>query len=895
MPKQIEIRLDPETLLRTLKRSEEKEGKGRLKIFFGMCAGVGKTYEMLQAGHEAKKKGINVIIGYVETHGRRETESLVEGLTVIPRKDVEYRGTTLAEMDLDAILLQKPALVLVDELAHTNAPGSRHTKRHLDVMELLDNGIDVYTTLNVQHLESRAGTVAQITGTIVRETVPDSIFEQAAEVEVIDLPTDELLKRLAEGKVYTAERSQRAVQNFFRKGNLTALREMALRLGAERVEQQLRDYMQVERIRGPWKSGQRLLVGITPDRDSISLIRWTRRIAFAMQTSWVAVFVEKSTPLQDAEKEQFAKNIALARELGAEIMITADEDVAAALVRVAREQNATQIIVGKSERKWFWRKSLVERLIELSADVDVYVTGGEEREEKRKERFFHIPEIHSGIPQYGTSAAIVLSVAALCYPFTDVIGYQTVSLIFLLMVSLLPLRLGVGPVILSAALSALTWDFFFIPPRFTFIISKPQDVLMMLALFVIAVVTGVLTARIRAREKAVRSREERAVALYSLTDELSSAKNQEDVIRAAVANFKKFFSADIAVFLSDLDGDFTNEPHPASTYLPGGKELSVPAWVHWNEKKAGKYTETLPFAEATYSPLSGPRYPLGVVGVRTHRNQRLSIDQETLLENFLSQISSALDREFLNEMAKQSIALAESERLYTTLFNSISHEMRTPITALVGASESLLNDTVGGQSDVRHGLAQEIQSAAERLDNIVQNLLAMTRIESGLIQPKLDWTDVRDVINSAINKLKKELSHRTLSLEISPLLPLLKLDFALMEQVLVNLLRNAAMHTQINSSIFVNAFPGRAECIITISDNGPGFPPDSLNKVFEKFYRVPGSKTGGIGLGLSIALGFLQAHNGTIAVENVPDGGAKFTLRLPMQNSIHPSAGLTNE
>ena len=890
-----ETRLDPDTLLRSLKRAEEKEGKGKLKIFFGMCAGVGKTYEMLQAGQEAKKKGIDIVIGIVETHGRTDTEALVHGLDVIARKKIDYRGVTLEEMDLDAILTRNPRLVLVDELAHTNAPGSRHTKRYLDVMELLDNGIDVYSTLNVQHLESRADTVAQITGAIVRETVPDSVFERSDEVEVIDLPPDELLKRLAEGKVYATERSQRAIQNFFRVGNLTALREMVLRLGAERVDRQLRDYMQTERIHGPWKSGHRFVLGITASPHAIQLIRWTRRIAFTMQANWIAVFVEEAKALTEPEKDQLARNFALARELGAEIITTADEDVGAALLRVAREQNATQIIVGRGGKRWFWQRGLVDRLLDRSTDIDVYVTSGEEPADRDAKWRFVIPEIHSGFTQYAAAAAIVLFVAAACYPFTDFLGYQTVSLILLLTVVLLPLRLGVGPVILAAFLSVLTWDYFFIPPRYTFVIATKQDLLMVLTYFAVAAVTGILTVRVRTREKAVRSREERAVALYTLTNDLSSAKNQDDVVRAAVANVRKFFNADLAVFVSDLDGDFVNRVHPESTYVPGDKELSVPSWVHWNEKRAGRFTETLPFAEATYYPLSSPRYPLGVIGVKTKGGEHLSIDQEALLENFLSQISSVLEREFLNEMTKQSIAFVESERLYTTLFNSISHEMRTPITALVGASESLQNDKVGGQPEVRRELAQEIQSAAERLDNIVQNLLAMTRLESGLIKPHRDWTDIRDLIHSCRGKLEKELAGHRISVDVSPTLPLVKLDFALFEQVLVNLLRNAAHHTQADSSIEVIAFAEGKECVVTIADNGPGFPPDSLKNVFEKFYRVPGSKTGGIGLGLSIAQGFVLAHGGTMTVENLPERGAKFTIRLPLETGGQPNAGLPDE
>src|ERR1041385_3833482 len=390
------IRPDPDALLNTLKKEEAEEGKGRLKIFFGMSAGVGKTYDMLKSAHEAKSKGIDVVIGYVETHKRPETEALLAGLPVIPRKSYPYRGTILEEMDLDAILTRKPRLALVDELAHTNAPGSRHTKRFQDVQEILESGIDVYTTVNVQHLESRADTVAQITGTTVRETVPDSIFEQADEVEIIDIPPDELLKRLSEGKVYTPERSQQAIENFFRKGTLTALREMSLRLTAERVDHQLRDYMRTERISGPWKSGQRFLIGITSSPHSISLIRWARRMAYTMNASWIAVYVETSKPVSDSSKEQLAKNFKLARELGAEIVTTSDEDVPQALLRVAHEQNATQILIGKSERPFPYRNSLLNKVIDRSGSLDVYVVGGEENTGERV-RHFRVPEMSDAL------------------------------------------------------------------------------------------------------------------------------------------------------------------------------------------------------------------------------------------------------------------------------------------------------------------------------------------------------------------------------------------------------------------------------------------------------------------------------------------------------------------
>jgi two-component system sensor histidine kinase KdpD len=878
-----QIRPDPDALIASLKKEEEKAAKAKLKIFFGMCAGVGKTYDMLKAAHEAKSKGIDVVVGYVETHKRVETESLLQGLIVIPRKKLEYRGTFIEEMDLDAILSRKPKLVLVDELAHTNAPGSRHTKRYQDVQELLDNDIDVYSTINVQHLESRADTVAQITGSTIRETVPDSMFDQADEVEIIDIPPAELLKRLSEGKVYAPERSQQAIQNFFRKGNLTALREMALRLTAERVDHQLRDYMQAQRISGPWKSGQRLLVGISQSPQSASLIRWARRMAYTMNASLVAVTVETAKPLSESNKAQLAKNIKLAQELGAEIVTTADEEIAQALVRVAGEQNATQILLGKPQRLFSFRKNLLDRVIEKSGDLDVYVVGGaEESTVKSKPRRF--PEIQSNFLQYIAAVAAVSLIAMLCYPVTSFLGYQTVSLILLLTVALLPLKLSAGPVIIAAAWGALVWDFFFIPPRFTFAIASGQDILMVITYFAIAAITGTLTARIRAREKAVRQREERAVALYSLTKDLSSARGQNEVARAVVSNIKKFFDAEVTVFLSDVDGDIFTKAHQVSTFEVDEKEFSVAVWVYWNEKKAGKFTDTLPFAQATYYPMSGPRYSLGVTGVKFNRSQQLTNDQDTLLQNFISQIASTLEREQLNEIAQKSVAFVESEQLYKTLFNSISHELRTPIAAIVSASETMLEDKTVNNSEVKKNLTSEIHTAAERLNRLIDNLLDMTRLESGRIKPALDWCDINDLINTSLRKLDRELSKHKIIVAVSPDMPLVKLDFVLMEQVITNLLHNASLYTPPDSKIQINAFVEGQECALIISDNGPGFPKDAIPRIFEKFYRVPGSKAGGTGLGLSIVQGFIAAHNGTIKVENKKNGGAEFIIKFPLQS-----------
>ncbi len=473
---------------------------------------------------------------------------------------------------------------------------------------------------------------------------------------------------LSDGKVYTPERSKRAVQNFFRAGNLSALREMSLRLTAERVDQQLREYKQTKRISETWKSGTRLVVGISASPQSISLIRWARRVSYTMDASWVAVYVETSKKATLTETEQLSKNFKLARELGAEIVTTSDENIAGALLRVAREQNATQILIGKpKQRVLFGSTRLVNGLIQKSEDIDIYIVGHEEEENQRRSFFYRIPKIQSGFLQYILAAIIILGVSVACIPLARLIEYKTISYIILFAVSLLPLRMGRGPVLLGAACGALAWDFLFITPIYTFSVGRIEDVLMLLVFFIVATVSGTLSARVREREQAVRQREMRSSALFALTKDLSSSHSQDEVVQAAIANIKKFFDADVALFLGDADGDMSHQAHAASSWKPDEKEFSVAAWTYWNEKKAGKFTDTLPFAQATYYSMSGPRYPVGVIGVRVNHNEKLGIDQEILLENFIAQIASAVERELLNEVTKKSIIVAESERLYKTL------------------------------------------------------------------------------------------------------------------------------------------------------------------------------------------------------------------------------------
>ncbi len=876
-----EKRPDPLKLLDSIQREEEKEKKGKLKIFFGMCAGVGKTYSLLEAAQKSKKDKIDVVIGYVEPHKRKETEKLLEGLESLPLKEIVYRDTIFKEMDLDAILSRKPQLVLVDELAHSNIPGSRHVKRFQDVVEILNNGIDVYTTLNVQHLESRAETVFQITGAQIKETVPDSIFANADEIELVDITPDELLQRLSEGKVYTPEKSQQAIENFFRKGNLTALREMALRLTAERVDYQLRDYKTEKNITSTWKSGQRLMVAISPSPYSAKLIRWTRRLAYTMEASWITVYVETDQKVSEENKEVLKKNFELAKELGAEIIITNDVDIVHALIRIASENNVTQIIVGKSRASG--KSNVVERLLKESGEIDIYIVGGE-RTDSRKVFSNLISKFQSGKYQYLVSSLIISTVLLICYALLAQIGYQTVSLILLLVVSLMPLlNLGRGPMILAALIGALSWDYYFIPPQFTFHIDRVEDVLMLFVFFIVATVSGVLTSRLRTQQKLLTIRETRTNALYNLLKELATGRSLDDLVEISIKNIKKVFDAETVIIFPLNEKKLSPTPHSASSFILDDTEWHIANWCFTDGQKAGKFTNTLPISDTQFIPLIGSRRKIGVIGLKFNNNQPLHFEQETLLEAFVNQITINYERELLNELAKKSLVVSESEKLYKTLFNSISHELKTPITTIIGGISSIADDSISENKEMRKNLSNEINIAAERLNRLVENLLDMTRLESGQMKLRLDWHEINDLIESVLKRLDNELKGHNVIADIKENIPLLKFDFGLLEQALINVIHNSLIYTPEKSTIRISVKEEKGNCVIGISDDGPGFAEDTLNKLFEKFYRIPGTKTGGTGLGLSIAKGFIEAHSGSITAKNRKEGGAAFIINIPMQ------------
>ncbi len=872
-------RPDPDALLAALRKEEAQRKRGKLRVFLGMAAGVGKTYAMLKAAQKQRAEGCDVVVGYVETHGRKETDALAEGLTVIPRQPMVHRGVTLTEMDLDAVLKRRPRLVLVDELAHTNAPGARHPKRYQDVLELLEAGLDVHTTLNVQHVESRAGTVREITGTIIQETVPDSVLD-AAEIELVDLSPEELLQRLDEGKIYIPERAEAAMRHFFREGNLTALREIALRLAADQVGQEVRDYMQAQQIAGPWKTGHRLLVAVSASPFSEQMVRWTRRLADSLECPWIAAYVETSRALSEEEQTRLTRHLSLARELGAEARTTTDDDVVRGLLRIARAQNVTQIVVGKPmDDPWlemFRGRSLLPRLVRESGNIDIHVVRGEKSGGRARPPLWRRPA-ETEWPHYGAALGIISAVTLFNLMLSHLVGPRSVGLIYLMTVVGLAMRLGRGPVYLAATLSALLWDFLFLPPRYTFYIRSLEDAMMFGMYFVVAMAMGQLIARIRAKERMDRRREERATAMYMLTLELADVSTWEEIERTVVDNVDRVFRAEAALLLPDADGKLRG-------ILPE-KELGAAHWAFEHGKPSGRFTDTLPMAEAMYVPLQTTGGVLGVLRLNWRQPAPPTLEQRNMLDMFVRHIALVVDRQRLRAAEAHARILAESERLNQALLNSISHELRTPLAAIQSAVSGLQED---GAPTMRKALTREIQEAAKRLDRLVGNILDMTRLETGHLKPRMDWCDVGDLIHVALRGVEKDLSRHLVSADVPPKLPLVRMDFVLMEQALTNLFLNAAMHTPPDTPVQVGVVVEDREITIRVADRGPGLPVEALPRIFDKFYRASDAPAGGTGLGLSIVKGFVEAQGGRVQAANRAGGGAAFAITLPLEGPPRP-------
>ena len=880
-------RPNPDLLLEAIRKEEDKSGRGKLKIFLGMAAGVGKTYTMLSSARGLMASGVDVVIALVETHGRRETEVLLEGLPVIPRRVVPYRNVVLDEMDLDAVLKRNPRVVLVDEAAHTNAPGSRHAKRYLDILEILDSGIDVYTTLNVQHIESRADTVREITGITVTETVPDSFIDIADEVVLVDLVPEELLKRLEEGKVYIPQNAVRAAQNFFRPENLTALRELALRMVAERVNRDLRDYQQLYHITGTWKTRHRLMVAIYASPYSETLIRWTRRMAAGLDAEWYGVYIESDKPLSDHERSLLSRNLSLVKELGGEVLTTVDDDPVRGILRLAREHQVTQIVVGKSRRGFlqnlFRGGSIVERLLNESGNIDIYIVTGEPKDATTKDRF-RLAEKRQLSParDFIIAAVVPAVVTILCRFILPVFGYHAIGLVFLFAVTVLGLFIGRGAILLAAILSGLAWDLFFIPPHYTFAISQPADYLMLGMYMVAAVTVGHLTSRLKQNERQLRVRERRVTALYHLTREIASAKSLFSILNTAVEYLGEIFEAEVAVFVKNPAGGL--DAHPGNTLQVDEKEMSVAAWTAIHNRPAGLFTDTLPAASAYYLPLVASQGIVGVLGLKPRRRRPATPELMNIVEVFARQLAVGIEREQLNDIAHRTMLIQESERLYRSILNSVSHELKTPLAAIEGSASALLDPHVVHDAAAVGELASEIQHASGRLSRLVRNLIDMTRLESGAIPLRKEHGDIRDLIGTTLRLLDKELAGRNVTVNIADDTPILPFDFLLMQQAVSNILHNAAVYTPPGTPIEIRGIKEKDFYTLEFRDHGPGLPADPPSQVFEKFWRGDPHKPGGTGLGLAIAKGWVEAHGGSIEAHNHPDGGALFVIHLPLES-----------
>jgi two-component system sensor histidine kinase KdpD len=850
-----------------------------------MCPGVGKTYAMLEAARELRNRGMDVVTGLVETHGRPETEALAEVLPRIPPAAIPYRGTTLRELDLDAILLRKPELVLVDELAHTNAPGSRHPKRYQDVEELLEAGIDVYTTINVQHVAGRADLVTQITGAPVREIVPDSFLELAEQIELVDISPPELLKRLGEGKVYLGDRAERAAANFFREEHLTALRELALRFTAEKVDDQLRNQLAAKRPDRPWHTTERLLVAVSSSPYSARLVRATRRKAYALNAPWYALYVNTGREEEGAARERLLHNLSLAAELGAEVIQTQDRNVAEALRRVAEEKNVTQIVLGRPDRRFlrdfFAGGTILDQLVRETSEIDIHVV---RQERKPQYTGFHLnsPSFKSGLGAYVWTFAVLLLTAWLCHLALPWLGYRAVGLIFLCVVMALgTFSTGLGPSMAGAFLSVLLWDFFFIPPLFTLTIEQPEDLMTCFTFLPAVGLTGLLTRRIRRQERDILARERQANFLYAFSRRLAEAGSPDEIAACGYEGLENYFKFTAAIVPRESNDRLAAIPLASPRLNLEAKDMAVAAWCFKNHRRAGQGTETLASAGCLCLPLPGHEGLLGVLLLFFPREHRLDQEQELLLETLASLIGAALERADLAARNQEAEILRRSERLHQTLLHSVSHELRTPLTSLMGAASALSKAELSGNAEHQAILAETIEEGAERLNRVVENLLNMSRVAGGALVIKDEVFELGEFTKTTLERGRRLLPDRPVAFQPPKDEILARGDWGLMEQVLLNIFANVSAHTPAGSPMEIRLLSDSDTVRLEVADHGPGLPEEASERIFERFYRLPGSPAGGTGLGLSIAKSLMEAQKGSISAHNRDDGsGCVFTLTL---------------
>ncbi|MBI5596550.1 MAG: sensor histidine kinase KdpD [Elusimicrobia bacterium] len=877
-------RRNPEAFLAQAAREAGAAAGGRLKVFLGAAPGVGKTFTMLEAARSKRREGVAVLVGVAETHGRRETLALLEGLEVLARRTVEHRGIVLEEFDLDAGLARRPPLILVDELAHANAPGSRNAKRWQDVAELLGAGVDVYATLNVQHLESLNDVVARITGVTVRETVPDSVIE-GADIELVDLPPEELLERLKAGKVYVPEQAARATEGFFRLSNLTALRELALRVTAQGVGKALESYRALQAPETIWPTAERILVCVGPGPNSPRLVRAARRMAASSRAEWAAAFIESERhPLDAADRARALETLRLAEGLGAQTETYSAAGVVEGLLELARRWNATKIVVGKSERPR-WREFLgggfVGELIRRSGDIEVVVLRGDPGT-NAPSGFFPGTSDPSTWSGYAAAAAAAAATTAVCFAFSAFLELTNLVMVYLLGALLVAARGMRGPAMFYSVLSVLCFDFCFVPPRFTFVVADTHYLLTFLVMFLSAFLISHLTLRLRSNAESARQVEARTAVMHALSRQLASVRGIDALLDAGLRHLAQVFDCEAVALLPGGDGLLNVKAGSGQPPVLDDKERSVAQWVFDLGQPAGLGTQTLSVVDALYLPLQGGSGPTGVLRVRPRTGPRpFDADQRLILESLVRQIALALEVETLQEDVRATKLRAEAERLRSALLSSVSHDLRTPLSAIIGSAGSLLQGSFSSADAQGRALLEDILEEAKRLARLVQNLLETTRLESTGVELKKEPHPIEEVIGSALGRLEKELAGREVRTAVPEDLPLVPIDPVLLEQVFVNLLENAVRHTPPGTAVEVSAEAGGGELSVMVADRGPGVPPGELERIFDKFHRATAGG-GGAGLGLAICKAVVAAHGGRIWAENREGGGAGFRFALPL-------------
>ncbi len=878
-------RPDPDAMLARVQAQQRKAARGRLKVFFGACAGVGKTYAMLESAQRQAAAGVDVVVGYVEPHTRPETMALLEGLEALPTRHVEYRGTRLAELDIDAALARKPQLLIVDELAHTNAPGSRHAKRWQDVTELLEAGFDVHTTLNVQHIETLNDIVAQFSGVRIRETVPDTIFDQADEVELVDLPPDELLQRLAEGRVYVPERAAAAVQSFFQKSNLVALRELALRRTAERVNVQTESYRHEGEI---VPTADRLLVCVGPSPFSARLVRAAARMARSLRCPWLAVSVEKPGVRTSREtQDRVWANMRLAGLLGAETATLTGMDIVQEIVAYAKARNVTKVIVGKPlHARWrdWLHGSLVYDLVRRSGPLDVHVISGEEGAPAPPTGI----RVSRGLPwQHYFSAVAVVGLCTVAGKLVTVFDLSSTVMVYLLGVIAIALRGRRGPAVLASILSASALNFFFMPPLYTFALASPLYWITVTGFAVTGIIVSTLVVRVRRQADAARERELRTVTLYSMGKDLAAVSTIAQVTDLAVRHIGRVLYCDTRLLLPARDGRFAAQddlsagaPGPAL----GAQDLAVAQWVLEHAQLAGLGTDTLPATPWLCAPLGASGSCLGVLCVRPHGQRAFGPDQVQLLAALAALVAGSLERIALSDQVQQSKVQIEAERMRSALLSSVSHDLRTPLTGIVGAAATLTESADTLSPQVRGELLGTISEEAERVNRLVGDLLDMTRLQSGQATPSREWLPVEELIGSAVKRCAKPLASHRVKVTLPEGLPMLHADPVLTEQLLVNLLDNAAKYSPEGSEIELAAEADDSTVTVSVADRGSGVPQEQRERIFERFFRGQAAAgKPGVGLGLAICRAIAAAHGGRLWVDARAGGGSVFSFSLPRE------------